>query len=112
MSQSNEWQRIIRGIILSISLAISVFTIVLFLASIIQSLVIVPTNNWAYSAITLLSAVSYFIGVTQLLYIIPLIIVFWRQRRFALMKGVIIGAVIVALVNFGCFLFVMNQLSR
>jgi len=109
VTESNEWRRVIRGILLSVLLAIAAFAIVLFLMTIIQSLRLAPTSNWANSTIILLSAASYFIGITQLLYIIPLIIFLWRERRFSLMKGVMIGAVLVALVNFGCFLFVVNQ---
>jgi hypothetical protein len=39
----------------------------------------------------------------QLLYVIPLIIWCRRRRKFGMMKGVIIGAVITALVNGACF---------
>jgi len=109
VTESNEWRRVLRGILLSVLLAIAAFAIVLLLTTIIQSLRLAPNSSWAYSAIILLSAASYFIGITQLLYIIPLIIFLWRERRFSLMKGVIIATVIVALINFGCFLLVMNQ---
>ncbi len=44
------------------------------------------------------------ISITQLIYVIPVIIWLNRQRQFALKKGVIIGAVITALLNGGCYL--------
>ncbi|MEM7797304.1 MAG: hypothetical protein AAF579_22970 [Cyanobacteria bacterium P01_C01_bin.118] len=40
----------------------------------------------------------------QLLYAIPLALRFKRRRQFGLMKGVIIGAVITALINGACYL--------
>ncbi|BAU13782.1 hypothetical protein LEP3755_43240 [Leptolyngbya sp. NIES-3755] len=108
MSQSNEWQGIIRGILLAILLAIATAAIAFLLAAALQMLRIPPTANWAYNIGLLLNLTVYFIGLTQLLYIIPLLIVFWRQRRFALLKGLTIGAVIIALLNFGCFLYVSS----
>ena len=44
------------------------------------------------------------IGIFQLLYVIPTGILLYRNRQFSLMKGVIIGAVITALLNGGCYL--------
>ena len=38
-----------------------------------------------------------------LLYVIPLVLRFRRRRKFGLMKGVIIGATLTALVNGACF---------
>ena len=43
-------------------------------------------------------------GLTQLLYVIPLCIYYRRQRQFNTMKGIIIGAILTALLNGGCFL--------
>ncbi|MBD1846619.1 hypothetical protein H6F89_24995 [Cyanobacteria bacterium FACHB-63] len=109
MTQLNEWRRVIRGIFLAIFLAVAVFAIALLLISGLQSLSLAPRQTWVYSAIILLSLAGYFVGITQLIYLIPLIIFLWRERRFAVMKGVVIGAVLVALVNFGCYLFVVSQ---
>jgi hypothetical protein len=47
---------------------------------------------------------SAVISITQLIYVIPVIIWLNRRRQFALKKGVIIGAVITALLNGGCYL--------
>ena len=44
------------------------------------------------------------IGIVQLLYVMPIIIWLRRRQQFALVKGVIIGAVITALVNGACYL--------
>jgi hypothetical protein len=45
-----------------------------------------------------------YIGLTQLLYLIPTCIYFSRRGQRALVQGLIIGAVLTALLNGGCFL--------
>jgi len=47
-------------------------------------------------------------GLTQLIYVIPL--VFWLKKRekWGLMKGIIIGAVITALLNGTCWLSLLK----
>ena len=44
------------------------------------------------------------IGILQLFYVVPIVLFFNRKRKFALMKGVIVGAAILFLVSGGCFL--------
>jgi hypothetical protein len=44
------------------------------------------------------------IGIAQLFYVIPLVMWFQQRRQWGLMKGVIIGAVMTALLNGGCWL--------
>ena len=44
------------------------------------------------------------IGITQLLYVVPLCIWLHRRGRADTAKGVIIGAVLTFLLNGGCFL--------
>ena len=46
------------------------------------------------------------ISIVQLIYGIPAMLWLRRRQQFALMKGVIIGTVITALLNGGCFLMV------
>lgn len=48
------------------------------------------------------------IGVLQLIYVIPRSLFLRRQQRWARFKGVIIGAVIMALLNGGCWLMLSN----
>ncbi len=48
------------------------------------------------------------IGIAQLVYIIPVAILLARKREWEKMKGVILGAVITALLNGGCWLFAMS----
>ncbi|GAP94950.1 hypothetical protein NIES2104_14690 [Leptolyngbya sp. NIES-2104] len=100
---------IVRGILLAILLAITTIGIAALLLFILQRLGLPPRAEWAFSAAVILNAAVYFIGITQLLYIIPLVVVFWRQRRFASMKGLIIGAVLVGLIDLAFLSYLVNQ---
>jgi Na+/proline symporter len=52
------------------------------------------------------------IGLTQLIYVIPLCLWLKRRRRFDMLKGVIIGAVITVLLNGSCFLLGLYIVSN
>ena len=52
------------------------------------------------------------IGLVQFFYGIPLALYFRRRRRFNTAKGVVIGMVITALLNGGCFILVLAMLSQ
>ncbi len=52
------------------------------------------------------------IGLTQLIYVIPLCLWLRKRRQYDTMKGVIIGAVITALLNGSCFLYVLHMLNH
>lgn len=109
MTQSNEWRTIFRGSLLAILLAIATIGIAALLLFFLWQLELPPRAEWAFSAAVILNAVAYFIGVTQLLYIIPLIIAFWQQRRFASMKGLMIGAVLVGLIDLAFLSYFVSQ---
>jgi len=51
------------------------------------------------------------IGVTQLIYIIPAIVVASRQGKRNRRKGLIIAACVVALLNAGCWVFVATMIK-
>ena len=63
--------------------------------------------NYNNSFFTISALSSAGISITQLIYVIPLIIWLNRRRQFALKKGVIIGAVLTALLNGGCYLVLL-----
>ena len=48
------------------------------------------------------------LGVLQLLYVVPRSLYLRRRQRWARLKGVIAAAVIVALLNGGCWIFMMG----
>lgn len=49
-----------------------------------------------------------FIGLIQLVYVIPEVLRLKHQQRWGKMKGVIIGAVITALLNGSCWLSLVH----
>jgi hypothetical protein len=97
----NEISGIIKGIFIAFGLNIAaVISLVLLaglLGQILGNLIGTPT----------IFAIAG-IGIFQVLYIIPYGIMLKRQRQFAMMKGVIIGAVIVVLLNGACWLSVTS----
>ncbi|WP_414623601.1 hypothetical protein [Calothrix sp. CCY 0018] len=103
MSQQNQFKGIIQGIlslILMHTLAASIISLLSYLLQII------------YGGYTLLGVwITGFGGffIWQLLYVIPICILLKRKRKHLIMKGVIIGAVITALVNGGCYLLMTSQ---
>jgi len=52
-----------------------------------------------------------FIGISQLVYIIPAIIFYWRDRRRGVVKGLIIAAAITFLLNGSCTVIFFTYLS-
>ncbi|MFE1745667.1 hypothetical protein [Coleofasciculus sp. H7-2] len=92
----------ISGIFLLLGIHILVFAVLGFLSSIIANLFAI------YTVVQILAISIFYIGLSQFLYVIP--IIFWliRQQRWGLMKGVIIGAVLTALLNGGCWLLITS----
>ncbi len=99
----NELGKIFLGIFLLTGIHISVLTILGVIASI-------PISGVNYFVAIYIYALAG-IGITQLIYVIPLI--FWLRwkRKWGLMKGIILGAVITALLNGGCWLLVSNMFN-
>ncbi len=102
MSQVNERKGIVSGIFLLIGLHIA--AVILGILVLLIHFYIVGQDNY----LTLLFFGSFFagLGIVQLIYVIPAIFILRRRRNFTLVKGVIIGAVVTALLNGGCWLFV------
>ncbi|MBD2084988.1 hypothetical protein NDI49_11155 [Trichocoleus sp. ST-U3] len=95
MRSINEISGIIGGIFLLLGINILVFVIVVFLS--------VFTTATPILGIPILC-----IGLFQFLYVIPISFSLRRQQRWGLMKGVIIGAVLTALLNGGCWLLILS----
>jgi hypothetical protein len=102
MSQVNERKGIVSGIFLLIGLHIA--AVILGIIVLFIHFYVVGQDNY----LTLLFFGSFFagLGIVQLIYVIPAIFILRRRRNFTLVKGVIIGAVVTALLNGGCWLFV------
>lgn len=112
MSHSNEWQRVLRGILLLIGLHAAAIALGIVIAAIfygIVALLPLTAQQSLYVVNYLLLYLLLGIGLTQFLYAIPAIILLNRDRQYALMKGVIIGTVLTALLNAGCFIWFNSQ---
>jgi hypothetical protein len=94
MRERSEIPRVILATLGVLIINAAIFGIGVFLA--------LSSYNSSFFVIPALSSAG--ISITQLIYIIPVIIWLNRRRQFALKKGVIIGAVITALLNGGCYL--------
>lgn len=97
----NELGKIFLGVLLLAVCHIFVLTILGVVASAATS-----TGNYNIGIIYLYALLG--IGIAQLIYVIPLIFWLRRERKWGIMKGVIIGAVLTALLNGGCWLLLSN----
>lgn len=90
--RQNEVTQILDGIALIISLNIAVFILLMISAS------------WSVEIAIINLSLASRIGILQLFYGIPWVIWLSRQQKWGLMKGLIIGIIITALLNGGCWL--------
>jgi Na+/proline symporter len=104
MSERNEILGIFLGILLLLGMHIIAIIAIFFLGFIIEKI------YGGYSVISVWIVGSYGFLFWQLLYVIPVCLMLKRQQRPGMMKGVIIGAVITALLNGTCSLLILSQL--
>ena len=106
MSQRNEVSQIILGFFMLIAFHIIVIISVVLIGSLLSALFSQLNISAVPPIIVFIIIASIFgIGLFQLLYVIPLIWRLRQQERWGVMKGVIICAVVTALLNGGCFLW-------
>jgi hypothetical protein len=103
MSQRNE----VKGIVLGMLLLIGLHFAALILGNVV-GVISISIGGIGSSIATFLLLSLLGIGIAQLIYVIPAIIIIRRRRHWAVLKGVIIGAVITALLNGGCWLFLYS----
>lgn len=103
MQRRNEFRDILSGVFLLLGLHIAVIAILAVITYLL--------NSFTNILIQILFYAVFGIGLFQLLYMIPVVIWLNRKQEWGLMKGVIIGAVLTALLNGGCFLWLFS-LSR
>lgn len=96
-SEPNELIQIFGGFMLLMGLHCVAGTLIFILGFAMGMM----AGGYAFLGIWVVGAMGFLFW--QLLYVIPLIFRFRRRRRFAMMKGVIIGATLTALVNGACF---------
>jgi hypothetical protein len=99
MSQINEIKGIVSGIFLLMGL---------HLAAVILGIIIgsISIGGIGFYIGSFLNLGFLGIGIAQLIYVVPAIIVLRRRREFAVLKGLIIGAIITALLNGACWLLI------
>jgi uncharacterized BrkB/YihY/UPF0761 family membrane protein len=105
MSQRNESLNIFLGILLLFAFHLLALGVIYLLGLIYGQ--IFGFNNYNALGVWIVGVAGFF--VWQMLYVIPLCIWLRRQQRLAMMKGVIIGAVITALLNGSCFLIIFTN---
>ena len=105
MSESQRNREVLKGFLLGLGLIIVGIP---FLQTVVMLLAFV------YRPISLISLFLLFgFGVTQLIYIIPAIVIARRKGRRELAKGLIIVAAIAFLLNASCFaLFWSGKMGR
>ncbi|PMB50877.1 hypothetical protein CEN40_00635 [Fischerella thermalis CCMEE 5205] len=108
MSRRNEFYYVIGGIFLVLGMHI-IATLILGILAYIELII---ASQYGIRFFQIIFLVYFFgIGITQVVYIIPVLLRLKRQEKFALMKGVIIGAIFTALLNGGCWIWVINLTS-
>ncbi|HBE20796.1 MAG TPA: hypothetical protein DEG17_00925 [Cyanobacteria bacterium UBA11149] len=93
----NEVIQVFLGILIVAVLHLLIFTI-------LGKLVFggISTANYGFGIIYLFAVLG--IGIVQLIYVLPLIAWLKRQQQWGLMRGVMIGAILTALLNAVCYL--------
>lgn len=94
----NEILEIVKGMALLLGCHIVAGTLIFLLGLLIAS---VGVGGYAFAIPWAIGAAGFLFW--QLLYVIPLVITLRRRGHIAMSKGVIIAAVLTALVNGACF---------
>jgi hypothetical protein len=91
---NQNWRDLIGGMFLVPALHLGFLLLILLMQSIFMS-----------RALGLIFLVFFqSMGIAQFVYLIPVGLVYWRRRRFEVIKGITIGAILTILVNAACFL--------
>jgi hypothetical protein len=98
MSQQNESLEILKGLIILLGMHFISGTVIFIIGFALGSII----GGYSILYVWIGGSLGFFL--IQLLYVIPLVLQFKRKGKIARMKGVIIGAVITALLNGACFL--------
>lgn len=95
--ETQSKKKLVYGMMLTFGLHILIFGILGAIASTMSLY-----DSWFF----VLLAPVIFIGLAQLIYVLPIVLILKRKEEFTMMKGVIIAGVITALLNGGCWLMV------
>ncbi|MBD1875906.1 hypothetical protein H6F75_20705 [Nodosilinea sp. FACHB-131] len=98
-NSQNEGLEIVKGMLLLLGCH-AVAGALIFLLGLL--LAVIGIGDYAFAIPWVIGAAGFFFW--QLLYVIPLVITLRRRGRPAMAKGVIMAAVLTALVNGACFI--------
>ncbi len=107
-NSNNNWLVIIGGILLVLSTNFILSILGMYFFAFLADNSDLPLGTGYEPLFLGISAVWLY----QLLYVIPLILSCKRQRKFGLMKGVIIGAVITGLIAGFCFVEYISYIIK
>lgn len=99
MAQRNDLTSLINGILLVLVMHIIAIGAIVLLGLILPFFIKEP---YISLAVYLYAGAGF--SLIQLIYVIPVALRLKRQERWGMMKGVIIGAVLTALLSGGCWL--------
>ncbi len=104
--QQNEWRNVMGGIALVAALHFAAFWVycgLVMLLSLLTGSMNIPGLTYLLTGYRFLMPL-FLPGLMQVFYVVPAILWFRRRRQWGIAKGLVIGAVITALLNGGCFL--------
>lgn len=111
-SKSNEKAQIFRGfrllMLCNVAAVLLILGLTFGLDTLGKMLDAISLIHWAGSIV--LFGYMFFL-VWQLLHAVPLILRFRRRHQFGIMKGIVIGAAITALVNGVCYVALLSLTS-
>ncbi len=99
MSLRTELLGITYGILLLIGMHILAIVLIFIIG-----LIIYVIRGYSFLAFWIYAAMIF--SLIQLLYVIPVLVILKQQRRWAMMKGVIIAAILTFFLNGACLLLI------
>ncbi len=91
---NRNWRDLIGGLFLVPALHLGFLLLIILLNSIFLGS---PILNLMFFGL------FFWMGISQFVYLIPVGLVYWRRRRFEVIKGMAIAAILTILVNGACF---------
>ncbi len=105
MSLRTELLGIIYGLILVMGMHILAIVLIFIMG------LIMPSVNLGNSVLAFWLYAGLGFSLIQLLYVIPVVLRLKQQRRWAMMKGVIIAAILTFFLNGACWLLLSGRVS-
>jgi hypothetical protein len=111
MTSPNRRLDVFSGIVL-LMLCHAVFVSLSYAVHILSLQTWSASGNMPWDNIFALAYLPFAIGLTQLIYVIPLCLCLRRRRQLDMIKGVTIAAIVTVLLNGSCFLVALNMINN